>query len=160
MTQLLRLVSGVDRSPAQRAFTARSGDQQCGAESPTSDLDLARHTRVNLFVVGADDAVVRLVTALWRTLVTPIVVRHRDEPLRLSPTSRPIGTIVLYDVETLTHEEQRALYHWVGTGNGRSRVVSTASRCLLPLVEAGAFHEDLYYRLNVVTIDLTSPVAR
>ena len=159
MSQLLRLVSGVDRPPAQRAFAPRS-DQQCGAESPTSDLDLARLTRVNLFVVGADDVVVRLVTSLWRNLATPIVVRHRDEPLRLSPTSRPVGTLVVYDVESLTLDEQRALYHWMGAANGHTRVVSTASQPLLPLVEAGAFNEDLYYRLNVVTLDLTTPVAR
>jgi DNA-binding NtrC family response regulator len=28
------------------------------------------------------------------------------------------------------------------------------------MVEAGGFHDGLYYRLNVVTLDLTSPIAQ
>ena len=40
--------------------------------------------------------------SLWPCLVTPIVVRFRGEPLRLSPASPPVGTFVIYDLETLT----------------------------------------------------------
>ena len=94
----------------------------------TSDQDLARVTRVNLFVVGAEDEVAKLITSLWPCLGTPIVVRHRGEPLRLSPTSPPVGTIVIYDVDTLTRLEQHALKQWLSAENGRARVVSSASR--------------------------------
>jgi DNA-binding NtrC family response regulator len=52
------------------------------------------------------------------------------------------------------------LNQWLSVGDGRARVVSFASESLLPMLEAGAFDEGLYYHLNVVTIDLTSPVAR
>ena len=161
MAQLLRLGSGVDRyqSPPRRAFGSRSGNQRRRAGLPPSDLDLARLTRVNLFLVGDDDVVVPVVTSLWPFLATPIVVRNRGERLRLSSTSEPVGTVVVCDVDTLTGHEQRALHNWMA-GNGRTQVVSTASKFLQPLLEAGAFHEGLYYRLNVVTVDLTSPVAR
>ena len=60
-------------------------------------------------------------------------------------------------METLTREEQDALHQWLSAGNGRARVVSSASEALFPMVESGAFNDGLYYRLNVVTIDLTSP---
>ena len=58
----------------------------------------------------------KLITSLWPCLVTPIVVRNRGEPLRLSPTSPPVGTIVVYDVDTLTRQEQHALNQWLSTG--------------------------------------------
>jgi hypothetical protein len=154
LAQLPRLASGVDRSPPQRAFAPRSNGQRGGAKSPASDLDLARVTGVNLLIVGAADEVATLLTSLWLCLVTPIVVRDRVEPLRLPPTSPPVGTIVIYDVDTLTRQEQDALNQWLRVGNGRARVVSCASESLLPMVEAGAFNDGLYYRLNVVTIDL------
>ena len=156
MAQLHRLVREVDRykPPAQRAFASRSR----GAESAESDLDLARRTKANLFVVGDDDVVARLITSLGPSLATPIFVRHRGERLRLSPTSPPVGTIVVYDVDTLRRDEQHALYHWMAR-NGRTQIVSTASKFLQPMLQAGAFNEGLYYRLNVVTVDLTSPVA-
>jgi hypothetical protein len=158
--QLLRLVSGVDRyrPPPQRAFAPRSDAQRRGKESPTSDLDLARLTRANLFLVGDDDVVIPVVTSLWQSLATPIVIRNRGERLRLSPASQPGGTIVVCDVDTLTGQEQRALYNCMAV-NGRTQVVSTASKFLQPLLQAGAFDEGLYYRLNVVTLDLTPPVA-
>ena len=157
MAQSLRLESGVERSSARRAVTPQSA-QRRGGGPPASDARIARLTRVNLFVVGADDLVAQLVSSLWPYLEPPLVVRRRGEPLSRAPTSRPVGTIVVYDVDTLTHDEQQVLNLWVGAGNGHCRVVSTASTSLLPMVEAGLFDDALYYRLNVVTIDLTSPI--
>jgi hypothetical protein len=156
MAQLHRLVREVDRykPPVPRAFTSR----RRRAESAESDLDLARRTKANLFVVGDDVVVARLITSLGPSLATPIVVRYRGERLQLSPTSPPVGTIVVYDVDTLTRDEQHTLYQWMA-GNGRTQVVSIASKFLQPMLQAGAFNEGLYYRLNVVTVDLTSPGA-
>lgn len=159
MAPSLRLASGVDRSAAWRAFWTRSGDWP-GATSPTSgDADLARLAGARLFVIGADDVVTELFTPLWPSLVTPIVVRYRGEPLRLPPAATPVGTIVIYDLNTLTPREQIALNLWVRGASGHAWVVSTAVQSLLPLVEAGVFNDELYYRLNCVTIDLTSPLA-
>jgi hypothetical protein len=154
MAQALGLVSGVDGPPSQRAQVLRP-DNRHGSWS--EDQHLWRSTRVNLFVIGADDMVATLVASLWLYLATPVVVRRRGEPLRLLPSWRLIGTIVVYDVDTLTREEQRALNEWVCGGKGHRRVISTASQSLLPMVEAGLFDDALYYRLNVVTIDLPQP---
>ena len=131
---------------------------QPGAASATSDLDLARRTGANLLVVAADDIVTELMTSLWPSLAAPICVRKRDERLRLPPTSLPVATLVVYDADTLTGDEQRALHHWI-TLNGRTQVVSTASTSLWPMLQAGAFNDALYYRLNVVLVDPASPVA-
>ena len=157
MAEPLRLASA-GRPPARRAFAPRADALRHRAKWPPSDHELALLTRVNLLVVGAENDVAALIASLWPSLVTPIAVRYRGEPLRLS-TVPAVGTFVIYDLETLTTEEQDALHLWLHTGNGRGRVVSSASASLFPMVESGLFNDKLYYRLNVVTIDLTSPVA-
>ena len=158
MAPLLRFAGGVNRSAAQRTFSPRSDDRPGPASPASRDADLARFTGVNLLVIGADYVVSELFTPLWPSLITPILVRYRGEPLRLPPASAPVGTLVIYDVDTLTPQEQDALHQWLNGASGRACVVSTAPKSLLPLVEAGVFDDELYYRLNVVTIDLTSPV--
>jgi transcriptional regulator of aromatic amino acid metabolism len=114
---------------------------------------------LNLLIMGADEAVARFVTSLWPHFLAPRVVRRRGEQIRLLPTSRPAGTIVVYDVDTLARQEQDALHRWMNEGNDRTRVVSTTTQSLLPVLETGAFNDDLYYRLNTLTLDLRSPVA-
>ena len=143
--------------PWRRAFAPRSNEVRHGGTLPDSDQDLARLTGVSLLVVGAENEAVAVIASLWQGLVTPIVVRHRGEPLQLSAFP-PFGTFVIHGVETLTREEQDGLHDWLSAGNGRARVVSAASESLFAMVESGVFNDALYYRLNVVTIDLTSPV--
>lgn len=157
MAQSFRLASGVDPWPAQRAFASGSDHHGRSARVTASDEELARLTRANVFVVGSDDLVSTFITSLWPWLVTPVASRHHGDPFCLSPTSPPVGTVVIYDVDRLTCEEQRALIQWMDTTNGSTRVVTTASESLLPMVNAGAFNDALYYRLNVVTIDLRAP---
>jgi len=144
MAQSFRLPSTVDQSLAQ---------------SPISDEGLARRTKLNLLIMGNDDVVAGLVASLWPDFLAPRVVRRRGEPLRLSPTSRPDSTILIYDVHTLTRGEQDALNRWISAGNGRTRIVSTTTQSLLPVLETGTFNDELYYRLNMLTFDLRSPVA-
>jgi hypothetical protein len=160
MAQSFRLPARVDWSLTQRALAHWSDNRRQGAESLISDEGLARSTKLNLLIMGADDVVARFVTSLWPYFLAPRVVRRRGEPLRLLPTSRPAGTILIHDVHTLTCREQDALEHWMNASNNRTRVVSTTTQSLLPVMETGAFNDELYYRLNVLTFDLRSPVAQ
>lgn len=160
MPQPFRLPAKVDRTFAQRAFPYRSDNRQPVAEPPISDEGLARSTKMNLLVMGPDELVTRFVTSLWPHFVTPRVVRWRGEQLRLLPASRPAGTILVQDVHTLTRREQDALQRWMNAGNDQTRVVSTTTQSLLPVLETGAFNDELYYRLNVLTFDLRSPAAQ
>jgi transcriptional regulator of acetoin/glycerol metabolism len=52
--------------------------------------------------------------------------------------------------------DQCRLLTWLEMSGGRIQVVSTTTSPLLPLVESGVFHDTLYYRLNVVCVDLTT----
>ena len=160
MPQSSRLPATVDRSFAQRAVAQRAHNRQLRAESPISDEGLARFTKLNLLIMGADDVVGETVTSLWPYFVAPRIARRRGEPLRLLPTSRLAGTVLIYDVHTLNRLEQDELHRWMDAGNDLTRVVSTTTQSLLPVLEAGAFNDDLYYRLNLLTLDLRSPVTQ
>ena len=156
MPQSFRLPTRVDWSLTQRALAQQSDNRQHVANSPISDERLARLTKLNLLVMGADDVVAGFVTSLWPYFLAPHVVRRRGEQLRLLSTDRPASTIVVYDVDTLTRPEQDALRRWMNAGNNATRVVSTTTQSLLPALQTGAFNDELYYRLNALTFDLRS----
>jgi Sigma-54 interaction domain len=160
MAQPFKFPARVDRSLPQRALAHWLDHPRRGAESLISDEGLARFTELNLLIMGADEVVARFVTSLWPDFLAPRVVRRRGEPLRLLPASAPAGTILVHDLHTLTRPEQDALHRWMNAGNSRTRVVSTTTQSMLPVLETGAFDDDLYYRLNVLTFDLRSPVAQ
>jgi hypothetical protein len=134
----------------------RDAKNRRAAKSPDSDLDFARACRANLLLVGAEPAVANLLLSLWSTFGEPLMIRRGGDRLRLPSGSEPVATMIIQAVHTLTAYEQRALQDWLVLRDGRTRVVSTASASLLPMVEAGAFSDSLYYRLNVFYIDLSS----
>lgn len=125
-------------------------------ESPDSDLDFARAYGANVLLVGAEPTLTELVCSLWSTFDEPIMIRRSGDPLQLPAPSEAVGTLIVHGVETLTDDEQRELTDWLVVRNGRTQIVSTASASLMPMVEAGAFNDSLYYRLNVVCIDVTA----
>jgi hypothetical protein len=151
MAQSLRLVGGVGVMAAPSRSGVRSGARDI---APVDDRELARRTRANVMVVGRERVVSDVVVSLWRYFQGPILIRRDGERLRLSPTSEPVGTIILHGVDTLTRQEQCALNHWLDADAGRTRVISTAPPSLLALVESEQFDSRLYYRLNTLCLDL------
>ena len=90
---------------------------------------------------------------------------HLREPLRQYEPKMGVsvpqpleGTLVLLEVAGLDAKQQAQLLRWLDQfdGRGQVQVVSTTSQPLVSLVETGAFLANLYYRLNVVRMDLTS----
>jgi hypothetical protein len=65
--------------------------------------------------------------------------------------------VVLHDVEHLRPADQQRLLRWLEDGPQRPQIISTSSLALYPLVGAGRFSENLYYRLNSVHLDCTNP---
>ncbi|MGH6689100.1 MAG: PEGA domain-containing protein [Gammaproteobacteria bacterium] len=68
------------------------------------------------------------------------------------------GTVVLHDVEHLRPLDQHRLLRWFEETPRRAQIISTSSCALYPLVGAGRFSENLYYRLNSVYLDCTNPM--
>jgi two-component system nitrogen regulation response regulator GlnG len=67
------------------------------------------------------------------------------------------GTLFLEDVDELTPEAQARLVGFLNAEAGADlnlRIIAASQRSLANLVREGAFRQDLFYRLNVVTIRL------
>jgi DNA-binding NtrC family response regulator len=62
--------------------------------------------------------------------------------------------MILHEVGMLEGDDQLRLLEWLETRPRRVQIVSTTSSPLMPKVEAGTFNDSLYFRLNVVRIDL------
>jgi hypothetical protein len=62
-------------------------------------------------------------------------------------------TLIVREVAALTATDQQRLQQWLDSGE-RSQVLSTTAQSLFSLVERGLFLEALFYRLNVVRLDV------
>ena len=144
-----------ERAAAPRALTVQPKHDQRDTQPRNLDWDLARLTKANLLLVGPEHTVSNLVFAIWSILDGPIVMRRAHERLVLPSTTDQVGTLVIHGLDTLSYQEQADVYEWLTTRSNRTRVVSTASIPLLPLVQLRLFKSELYYRLNTIWIDLT-----
>lgn len=111
--------------------------------------------RANVLVVGPDDALKRLLDAVLPTLREPIS-RLAPGHSALLPAVGECETLIIENVGALPLHDQHQLFDWLTATVGRTQTVSTTVTALLPLVETGAFIEALYYRLNVICIDVTT----
>jgi hypothetical protein len=64
------------------------------------------------------------------------------------------GTLLLENVEQLTPPQQAALHEWMSTGCADVQIVSIAASPLAHLVQRGEFLEALFYRLNVIRLEV------
>ena len=71
-------------------------------------------------------------------------------------SDRP-ATLVVRSVSALDQDQQQALLAWLDAPGNRMQVISTTTDPLYPLVSRGAFLANLYYRLNVLLLDVASP---
>jgi hypothetical protein len=65
------------------------------------------------------------------------------------------GTLFLNDIAALGQDQQLGLFDWLSEGCEQLQTISITSVPLESLVEDGRFLESLYYRLNVVRLDVT-----
>ena len=128
--------------------------------SPLSNVTaLLRTARANALLVGAEAAVLDMLRALRPSCRQPVETCEAGSFLAVSPPLRA-GTLILRDVGSLTQEGQRRLMKWLDdTVHDRIQVITTNATGLWPQVRDGTFTEALYYRLNVIYIDLTDGAA-
>jgi hypothetical protein len=117
------------------------------------DLDVCFATRLNLLLTGPDGVTDAFVKALCPPLQDPVVTLRGGEPFALP--SAFVGTLFLVDVGALTLDEQRRLYEWLEERSGGTQVISMSAISLMPMVAAGRFLEELYYRLNTIYVEIT-----
>lgn len=118
------------------------------------ELELVGADHPNVLVAGSEAAVVDALQRLRATCRQPVATCEAGSWLVLPPPSQT-GALILRDVGNLTRESQGRLMAWLDDTCGRTQVIATSATALWPQVEDGAFPEALYYRINVIYIDLT-----
>jgi hypothetical protein len=83
----------------------------------------------------------------------PVTLKRSGAPLELN-TSKG-GALVMHDIGGFSGVEQGRLLGWLDDPQSRAQVVCTTTEPLFPLVARGLFDERLYYRLNVILLQLT-----
>jgi transcriptional regulator of acetoin/glycerol metabolism len=116
---------------------------------------MARTTQTNVLVVGPNLLIKNVLQLVALDARRDAAVQCQGGRLQLPPVSPQPTMLVVHDVDALTAAEQRTLLDWLEAASTRTQVVSTASVPLLPLVQAHAFNDTLYYRLNTIYVDLS-----
>jgi hypothetical protein len=117
------------------------------------ELLLTSMPPVNLLITGGLGAIRNLLGSLLRNVDGPILAWYPGEHLVL-PRHPRTGTMILHEVGLMTYGDQLQLLTWLETRARRIQIVSTTSTPLIPMVDAGAFNDTLYYRLNTMHVDV------
>ena len=106
-----------------------------------------RQFHLNALLVGSPARTFTVLNNL--ALKTPVVDWRRQLNVALSP-----GTLLVSDVDGLTTDQQQQLLGFLDGACYFAQVISTATTDPFSRVMRGDFLADLYYRLNVVRIDV------
>jgi len=115
------------------------------------EFDICLRYRPNVLVIGSaghQRQVLRLLSAAASG--TPFQIWPLDNRDR-SP--QRIGTVIIRDAADLDAEQQSRINDWLGSRTEATQMISFSERPVYPLVEQGAFLNELYYQLNSVVID-------
>jgi hypothetical protein len=131
----------------------RSEVDQRVALAVHADLRQIGMPRANLLLVGLRGPVQNVVDLLLRDRQDPVASWNPGEPLIL-PRVQRARTMILRDVGALSNTDQQRLLQWMDETPGWTQVISTSSERLLPRVVAGTFLIGLYYRLNILYVEV------
>ena len=113
---------------------------------------MALALRLNFLLIGRDADIESALAGILPRM-TPPVALWEARGSRDVASSGP-RTLVVRDVGKLSAAEQEQLNDHLDSWRGSVQIVSTTSRSFLSRVERGGFSERLYYRLNIVCVDL------
>jgi hypothetical protein len=110
-------------------------------------------SRHNVLLEGPPACTEAVLHLLKPYLGEPVTLKRSGAPLELQASMR--GALVVHDVSSFSRPEQDRMLGWLDGLDSRTQVVCTTTEPLFPLVARGLFHETLYYRLNVILLQLT-----
>lgn len=135
------------------AVAARTaGPLVCG--TLLEECCLAQSARVNLHLVHVDKEFQAFVESLLLDRREPMPIWRPGEPFVLPRNGQRM--MILQDVGALTLEDQHHLLKWLEGPGRHTQIVTTTPEPLLPRVDDGTFLDSLYYRLNVVYVDVAA----
>jgi hypothetical protein len=113
---------------------------------PLANWRAHMRTRANVLVTGPGEALSPFIQAARSEMREPVRSVACSAPLFLDAR-----TLILTEADTLDAGGQRRLTRWMNEPrNAQTQIISLTSVDLLPLVEAGRFDADLFYRLNTI----------
>lgn len=121
-----------------------------------NELSWLSRAHPNILLVGDGMATAAALSELQSIFQFPVIVRNCGGVPLILPETEAANTLILHDVAALPLGEQQMLSDWLSSGNRRTQVVTTSAEALFPLVASGAFLATLYYRLNVIYVDVTA----
>ncbi len=122
-----------------------------------AEWEAISYGRRNFMLAGQPSAVDAMLASMLPHFLDPIRLFAPDTDRALLLPDE--GTLILMEIARLKDSQQSELVAWMDEAHRSDdvQIVSTTSRQMMPLVESGEFRAELYYRLNVVRIDLVEP---
>jgi hypothetical protein len=117
------------------------------------DWQVLLSARPNTLLEGPYETTDAIVGEAMESLAEPYATWCGAPPARCD---RP-ATLLVRSVSALDPDQQQALLAWLDAPGNRTQVISTTADPLYPLVSRGAFLANLYYRLNVLLLDVAPP---
>ena len=122
-----------------------------------AEWEAISYGRRNFLLAGQPSAVDAMLASMLPHFLEPIRLFAPDTDRALLLPDE--GTLMLMEISHLTGSQQVELVAWLDAfkRSDAVQIVSTTSRQMVPLVDSGEFRAELYYRLNVIRIDLGEP---
>jgi hypothetical protein len=114
----------------------------------STDLTHALRAWSSVLLIGSEHRDEETFAALLDTGRPPLWLCDSTE---FALPADPIVTLILKNPARLAWREQCMLFDWISR-HPATQIITVALQPLYPLVEAGTFAEDLYYRLNAFMI--------
>ena len=121
---------------------------------PVDDWSLFRGAHPAALLIGSASSATAALVRLRPNLRLPLV--HWWPWAVGEPPQTTTGTLVMWDVDSLSERQQAQLLTWLESRVANVQVISISERPLFPLVQRKAFLDSLYYRLNVVCLELSN----
>jgi hypothetical protein len=109
--------------------------------------------RPNVLIEGPEAMAEACILVWTPTLRTPVAA-WEDGP----PGERP-ATLLIRRVGALARDDQQRLLRWLELPGETPQVIATTDKPLFPFAGMNGFQPELYYRLNVIRLDLLKPRA-
>lgn len=133
--------------------TVRPGGDPLTDSRLAEILAVLPHAFPNLLLIGDDASLDAAFRRLQPSLRTPIALWVPGITSTIPATC--FNTLIVRDIGRLDAGQQSCLSQLVAEVLD-VQVVALTGAPLFPLVEAGVFLEELYYRLNVLMVDLSA----
>jgi hypothetical protein len=149
-------------NPSNIVTESRAGMRQTNRIPPPAflsrdlqyDWDLVTTVYTNFLLIGTSSQTGAMLDGLAPYFREPISrFKAKAGALLPEPTK---GTLIVLGVHRLDSNQQAQMLRWMDQSQSRVQVVSTSTESLFSLVQSGDFSAELYYRLNVMLLDVTA----